>query len=124
MAKTIESIEIKRVPDQDPDLSWLDQTDEQMGAGFEATATERKRTYGDTWEMVGVFARAKITINGVSQFVETGGLWGTESDSSDDHFQEIGNEELSQLKDMLIELGFPTDEIEARQHFAADQIPF
>lgn len=124
MSKTIESIEIQRVPDQDPDLSWLDQTDEQMGAGFEATATERKRTYGDTWEMVGVFARAKVTINGVSQFIESGGLWGTESDSGEDHFRGIAKGQFAELRDMLLELGFSANEIEAREHFAADEIPF
>jgi hypothetical protein len=46
-------------------------------------------------------------------------LWGTESDSSEEHFAEIASDELEQLKDMLLELGFPADEIEARRHFAA-----
>jgi hypothetical protein len=109
--KAIHRIECKRVDDDCPDLSWLDQTDEQMGAGFESRSAERKASYGDTWTMVGTYAVAEIVVGHTAQTIRTAGLWGTESDSDDAHFAEIEREEVSELVDMLAALGFTPQQI-------------
>lgn len=120
MSNAINSIEIRQEIDTDPDLSWLDQTDEQMGAGFEKRSAARKASYGDDWHMVGVYAIAGITVRGVTQAIETGGLWGTESDSDASHFAEIAKEQYDELAAMLRELGFTDEQI--NEHAPADPI--
>jgi hypothetical protein len=68
---------------------------------------ERMERYNnDGWGMVGVYAQANITVAGIIQTVQSGGLWGIESDSDESYFTEIGKEELSQLVTVLEELGF------------------
>jgi hypothetical protein len=42
----------------------------------------------------------------VVQRITSGGLWGIESDSGKDHFESTAREELAQLKDELVGLGF------------------
>lgn len=108
MSKRIESIEREILPDLNPDLSWLDQTDEQMGEGFEARAAERKATYGEPggWQMIGVRAKAEIVVNDICECVTSAGLWGIEDDSDESHIANVYVEELRQLCDMLRELGF------------------
>ena len=63
------------------------------------------------WGFVGIRAEAEIAIpngNGSAtlQTIRSGGLWGIESDSGDDYFTEVGNEELADLKTQLHALGF------------------
>lgn len=62
-----------RVPDCDPDLSWLDQTDEQMGRGFEAQAkAERERAERDgCW---GIAAYVRISPN--EEWEQVDSVWG------------------------------------------------
>lgn len=58
------------------------------------------------WSYIGIYATAEIVVNGTCQRVRSPGLWGIESDSEQSHFDEIGKEELAQLRDVLSELGF------------------
>jgi hypothetical protein len=58
------------------------------------------------WCMMGVFAAAKIEVNGVCSIIRSGGLWGIESDSEESYFQEVEQEEFAQLEGQLQELGF------------------
>jgi hypothetical protein len=63
------------------------------------------------WGFIGVRAEAEIAIpNGndsaTMQTIRSGGLWGIESDSGDDYFAEVGNDELADLKTQLHALGF------------------
>ena len=44
--------------------------------------------------------------------VSSGGLWGIESDSGEDHFREIEGEEKEELKGILLAMGFQESEIE------------
>lgn len=79
---------------------------------------ERLRTHGDSWQMIGVFAEAEIQTSedGSTWLINTirsGGLWNTESDSDEQHFKEIEAEELENLKQVLLELGFSAEDIAA-----------
>lgn len=113
MGKLIKEIRREILPDLDADLSWLDQTDKEMGDGFEARSAERKSTYGESWSMVGVRACAEVEINGTTQTITSAGLWGIEDDSDASHFDEVYQEECAALTALLIELGFAVEEIQA-----------
>jgi hypothetical protein len=68
---------------------------------------QRMESYNEgQWSMVGVYAQASIVVAGIIQTVQSGGLWGIESDSDESYFAEIEKEELSELVTVLEELGF------------------
>ena len=94
----------QRLLDFDPDVSWLEQTDEQMGDGFEKHARERLDAYNrGEWGMVGVRVVATLTDErGFSKVVESGGLWGIESDSDDAYFEEVAFEEWMVLREEVL----------------------
>lgn len=74
--------------------------------GYVAQDYERmeRLNYG-SWTFVGVRAVADVVVDGVSQDISSGGLWGIESDAGD-YFDEVEAEQLSELKDQLKALGF------------------
>jgi len=108
---TLEYVKIKWMPDYDPDLSWLDQTNAEMGAGFEEQSKSRKESYGETWEMLGVVAEATCSYpfeSNIGTRLETftsGGLWGIESDMDDNTRQDYENEQLADLVNHLSHFG-------------------
>jgi hypothetical protein len=68
---------------------------------------ERMESLNDgDWWYVGIRAEAEVVIDGVVQTATSGGLWGIESDSDESYFKEIADEELSQLRAILHEMGF------------------
>jgi len=83
-----------KMVDDYPDLSWLDQNDDEMGEGFEAEAAERLAAYerGDWW-MTYVY----VEVAGH----RSGGIGGIESDSDDDFYEEIIREEASEIAESL-----------------------
>jgi len=89
---TVQSAQIRIMPDQDPDTSYLDQE------GFE----DRKRAFekGD-FGFVGVMAVAEVEVGGVMQEITSGGIWGIESDSGTKYFRSVGKEEYDALKGVL-----------------------
>jgi hypothetical protein len=66
------------------------------------------------WWKVGRWATAKIqlTENGPIQKIESGGLWGIESDCGD-YVDEVDQEELSTLRDELKAIGFSDCDLDA-----------
>lgn len=58
------------------------------------------------WWYVGIRAEARIVVGETCQRITSGGLWGIESDSGADYFAEVQAEELANLKEQLMELGF------------------
>ena len=47
-----------------------------------------------------------ITVNDICQTITSGGLWGIESDSEESYLRSVEQEELSDLRAQLYELGF------------------
>ena len=87
------------VNDDNADFSWLDQTDDEMGDGFEEYARERKEAWErGEWSMVGII----VTAHAGDQEIGSASLWGIESDSGDDYFNEIEQELKAELTS-----GFP-----------------
>ena len=116
MTKEIESILCQQTFDDDEDISYLQQydinsknPDERQNAKQDKKRLEAY--YNNEWHFVGVQAVAEIRINGLLQTISSGGLWGIESDSSDEYFDEIFEEEKEQLKDVLLQLGFTEKQI-------------
>jgi hypothetical protein len=63
--------------DHDADTSWLDQTDDEMGEGFEAFATERKREHerGDVVMMGAILYAADGNVLTSLWGIELSGDW-------------------------------------------------
>lgn len=57
------------------------------------------------WCYVGVYAVAEVVIAGTVQKIRSGGLWGIESDSGRDYFEELRAEQLAELKEQLRAIG-------------------
>jgi len=70
-----------------------------------------KYSRGD-WTMLLIRAVAIVKINDVIQKITSGGIGGVESDSGDDYINYMKQSELSELKSILKEIGFTTEEIE------------
>jgi hypothetical protein len=68
------------------------------------------------WCFIGIRAEAEVVNlvvpegpekwHGTVQRISSGGLWSIESDSDDSHFAEVAKDELSNLKDELLAVGF------------------
>lgn len=64
------------------------------------------------WYFLGVDAVAQIVVHGVIQTIESGGLWGIESDSDEDYIESVEKEEIDALRRVLAELGFSKTDID------------
>jgi hypothetical protein len=67
------------------------------------------------WNYIGVRAEATIqlTNSAPTQYVTSGGLWGTESDSEESYLKSIEQDELTELRAQLKAIGFSTRAISA-----------
>ena len=105
------SVKVLVLPDEEPDLSFWDQSvdpDEQND--YE----ERKEAYRrGEFSFVGVRAEAEITVDGIIQTIVSGGLWGVESDSDAAYIKEVAGEEYADLRRILKTLGVPTSQLPA-----------
>ncbi len=88
-AREIHEMALFHRPDDDPDLSWLSQTDEQMGEGFAEHGAARLASFGESWRMIGIRAEAEISVGGILQTITSGGLWAIESDSSPEYLRSV-----------------------------------
>lgn len=88
------------VPDEGADLSWLDQTDEQMGRGFQASAkVERERANLDgVWGLV-----AYIRASEAHKWEEADSLWGFIGDDvlAPHAFEQVAAEAMAELDKLL-----------------------
>jgi hypothetical protein len=98
----ISSITAKQIVDPFPDASYLE------SEGFQ----DRRQQYdnGD-FGFIGIRAGAEIVVAGVCQTINSGGLWGIESDSTPDYISGIEQEEIVQLQEILHALGFSLEAI-------------
>jgi hypothetical protein len=122
----IERVYILTTLDESPDLSWLEQSyndpsiapDEALR--MRAADAERLAAYrqGD-WYMVGIQLAVEVVLARPGRVDEvitltTPGLWGVESDSGDEYFRSIADDESSYLVDDLVALGFARDLVQVR----------
>jgi hypothetical protein len=129
----LSQIYIKYIPDDDADLSYLKtELDEDNNIisscqysnedfkeygkekVLEWIKEDRKRLkdYGNSWGMIGIQAFCQFYIpfdNGNNcnyqiQNLSSSGLWGIESDSNKEHFEEIEKEQIEELKNIMDKL--------------------
>lgn len=71
------------------------------------------------WSFIGIMAKAhtSVSLDGgktwKTDFITSSGLWGIESDSGKEWLQEIANEQIEELKEILMEYGFIEETINA-----------
>lgn len=129
-------IEVKRIVDENPDLSFLETTPEyhygKNGSNWSHVSEEGRQRiiakYGSiwnacmayakqdkerldaynrgVWEMIGIRAVATIHIPADDdtvkiQTIDSGGLFGIESDSDDSYIHDIGREQIAEVKNYL-----------------------
>ena len=72
-----------------------------------------KAFHDGDWHMEGCYAVAIVTVDGVRQTIQSAGLWGIESDSSEEYRREVEEEQRAELLGILATLGFDTGELKA-----------
>ena len=92
--------------DSDPDTSYLEQD------GFEDRLAAFER---GAFHFLGVRAEAEVLIESTTQTLTSGGLWGIESDSTDDEIVNVAVEEYEQLRKVLKTIGVPTAQLPAAE---------
>lgn len=95
--KRIQSIEVKRMYDQDPDTSYLEQ---------EEFADRLHQYQNGDFAFIGIQAKAEVMVDGICQTITSGGLWGIEDDSDESYLRDVEQEELGALRGQLYQLGF------------------
>jgi hypothetical protein len=81
---------------------WLEAMTKNARADYERYLAFKN----DEWYYVGVRASASIVINDIAQTLTSSVLYGIESDSDKSYFDEIGAEELAELRGILHTAGF------------------
>ena len=98
----LSSVRIVVVPDEHPDVSYLEQDElEERHAAYEQ----------GEFLLVGVRAEAEVFIGGIAQTLKSGGLYGIESDSEEEYFDEIFAQEWATLRDVLKTVGVSTSQL-------------
>lgn len=72
---------------------------------------QMERLNAGDWSFIGIRAEAQVSFGthgtaALLQEISSGGCWGIESDSDEDHFKSIEKEELAELEDQLHAIGF------------------
>lgn len=99
------------IPDDDADLSYLEQDYSDCppdeAAQYREGDAQRLRDYGNTWSMIGVRAKGELQIpygpggTYILQTIHSPGVWGVEDDSGEEYLNELYAEEKATLLSML-----------------------
>lgn len=113
LKKELAGLELHECPHTNREFNFF-----QPYAGCEEEGSENYQKYGKqdflrmeglnsgSWYFMGIIAKAEIrTESGTIQVVRSGGLWGIESDSGT-YLDEVGKDELENLRLELSALGF------------------
>lgn len=101
--------------DESPDLSYLEQdyaeaSPEERAKALAADAERLRGFHRGAWHMCGFFVEARVWVpiggNSFATYtLRSPGVWGTESDSSDEYKAELWAEEEKQLRAHLALMG-------------------
>jgi hypothetical protein len=103
-APELASIKVLVLHDDEPDTSYFD--DEEF-------ADRRAEYENGDFTFVGVRAEAEVVIDGVTQTLTSGGIWGVESDAKE-MIEEHASDEWSDLRQILKTVGVSTSELPAK----------
>lgn len=89
-------IQILTIPDNYPDLSYLDQAQDRA----------RRNSFGGAWTLIGIRAVATVYMpQGPGAFqrliIPSMGCFGVESDSGAEYLRQVGDEELANVRHVL-----------------------
>lgn len=89
--------------DPNPDPSYLEQDEfkDRRAAYYER----------DEFSLICIYAEAEVWIEGVAQTLTSAGLYGIESDSEREYFDEIRDQEWASLRNILKAVGVSTDQL-------------
>ena len=108
---------LRRMVDEHPDLFYLKQFENYKGddltpkeaAKYAEQDRKELASYGESWYMIGIRAECSFIIptgkTGVIQKLTSSGEWGIHSESGEDEFKRVEDEQLDELKDYLGKLG-------------------
>jgi len=104
----LQSIRVRVMHDEDPDPSYFDSGD----PAYRDQDRARREAYerGD-FSFVGVRAEAQVVVEGVTQTLTSGGLWGVESDSGEDYVEDAALQEYDALREILKAVGVSTSQV-------------
>jgi len=88
--------------DPDPDVAYLRE------AGFEERRKAHKR---GEFKLLGVYVEADVVIEDTEQSLVSPGLWGVESDLSEEELGQIVGEEWGALRAVLKTVGVATEQL-------------
>ena len=107
-APELHAVRVRVMHDDNPDTSYFDSGDPE----YRDQDEERRRAYesGD-FTFVGIRAEAEVVVDGVSQTLTSSGLWGIESDSGEEHIEDVALQEYDALRDILKVIGVSTSQV-------------
>lgn len=97
---------------------------EALNASYRESDYQRMESLqrGD-WNFVGITARAQVILSGsLIQNIRSGGLWGIESDSDEEHFEEVRQGQLAELGRELEAVGFDKSAIQKAMNQAPKEL--
>jgi len=97
----LSAIRVRVMHDEDPDTSWMDADD---------NADRRESYENGNFSFVGVRAEADVVIEGVTQKLTSGGMWGVESDGKE-YIEDVALEEYNNLREILKAVGVSTSQV-------------
>jgi hypothetical protein len=107
----------QEIPDEWPDVSHLKDTadnyegctPDEIAKYVEQDSARLQAYYDGEWQMIGIrcIARIEVTRNGCTTRyeLESAGLWGIESDSGQSYFDEVFEDQKSELVADLVAMG-------------------
>jgi len=108
MSVKLVAVQAQELNDPDGDPSYVFDDAENAADRFsQARASGYAR--GD-WHFVGIRAMATLEVAGTQQHVYSGGLWAIESDSEGSYFDEVGREQVAELREIVQAMGVEWDE--------------
>lgn len=100
-APEIQEIRVLVLHDEDPDTSWMDDDENE----------DRRQEYErGNFTFVGVVAEADLTVEGTTQTIRSGGIWGVESDDKE-YIESVADDEYADLRKILKTMGVATSEL-------------
>ena len=98
----LRSVRVVIEEDADPDISYLEQDE------FEDRLAAHK---SGEFHFVGIHVEAEVLIASTVQVLTSPGIWGVESDTDEAGFEQIAGDEWLALRDVLKDVGIPTDQL-------------
>lgn len=98
----LQSVRVIYEEDPDPDVSYLDQSD----------LADRKTAFKKgEFNFVGVRVDAEVLIAETVQTLTSPGMWGIESDTTEEELEQLVSEEWGALRAVLKTVGVPTEQL-------------